>query len=57
VAGVLGALGGNDYLRGLDPEVSRGIWIRILTKLDARMCLRYWLGLQAGTLWWRIYAL
>ena len=48
VDGVMVAFGGNDYLRGLDPAMSRGNLDQILTKLRAADVPAMLIGLQAG---------
>ncbi len=57
VDGVLVALGGNDYLRGLDPAVSQGNLDQILSKLDAANVPAMLIGLRAGTNYGTDYAL
>ncbi len=56
VDGVLVALGGNDYLRGLDPSVSRGNLDEILNKARSAEVPAMLIGLQAGTNYGADYA-
>ena len=49
VDGVLVALGGNDYLRGLDPAVSQDNLDQILSKAEAADVPAMLIGLEAGT--------
>ena len=56
VDGVIVALGGNDYLRGLDPAVSRGNLDQILAKTAAAEVPAMLVGLQAGTNYGANYA-
>ena len=57
VDGVLVALGGNDYLRGLDPAVSNANLDQILSKLQVADVPAFLVGLQAGTNYGADYAL
>ena len=56
VDGVIVALGGNDYLRGLDPQVSRDNLNQILAKTQAADVPAMLIGLQAGTNYGADYA-
>ena len=56
VDGVLVALGGNDYLRGLDPQVSRDNLDQILGKVKAAGVPAMLIGLEAGTNYGADYA-
>lgn len=49
VDGMLVAFGGNDYLRGVDPKVSRANLDAILTKAETAGVPALLIGLQAGT--------
>lgn len=56
VDGVLVALGGNDYLRGLDPKVSRANLDKILGKTESADVPAMLIGLRAGTNYGADYA-
>lgn len=56
VDGMLVALGGNDYLRGLDPAVSAANLDAILAKAEEAMVPAMLIGLQAGTNYGADYA-
>ncbi|MFZ3582181.1 arylesterase [Loktanella sp. DJP18] len=56
VDGMLLALGGNDYLRGLDPQVSAANLDRILEKAQMAEVPAMLVGLQAGTNYGADYA-
>ena len=56
VDGMLVALGGNDYLRGLDPKVSAANLDQILAKAQAADVPAMLIGLQAGTNYGADYA-
>ena len=56
VDGVIVALGGNDYLRGLDPAVSRDNLDKILAKSQSLGVSAMLIGLQAGTNYGADYA-
>ena len=56
VDGMLVALGGNDYLRGLDPKVSRDNLDKILGKAKDAQVPAMLIGLRAGTNYGADYA-